>query len=102
MRFPQRVYFNLLHSVTTRPFYSFKGILSMCNGVGIDTGSTIMGILFHGIGTRMTLLVYAVLTGFLLIVFLTYNKISTRPSEYEKLHQDIDDHENDEDYDLDR
>ena len=71
----------------------------MCLGVGIDSGSSIMGILFHGIGTKMTLLVYALLTGFVLIIFLTYLKISTRPnrpSEYQKLHQDHGDDENDE------
>ena len=90
--------FLLINSVSL--FYSFIGILTMCLGVGMDSGSSIMGMLFHWIGTRMTLLVYAVLTGFVLIVFLTYIKISTRPSEYEKLHQDDygDDCENDENF----
>ena len=57
---------------------------------GCDFGATLLGILFHAIGTRNTLLIYAGMTSLVLLVFLLYIKFSENVNEYERLPSDKD------------
>ena len=58
---------------------------------GLDIGSVLFGILFQAVGTRITLIIYAVMTAILLAVLLCYLKLSKDVSDYEKLPVDGDD-----------
>ena len=57
----------------------------MCFMFGLDFGATFLGVLFHMIGTRNTLMAYSGMTAVMLILFLVYIKYSKRVEEYEKL-----------------
>ncbi len=61
---------------------------------GLDYGAAFLGVLFHAIGTRNTLILYAGMTAIMLALLISYIKFSTHVNEYEKLPVDSD-------YDLD-
>ncbi|CAB4015943.1 Hypothetical predicted protein [Paramuricea clavata] len=67
------------------------GFESMCFILGVDCGATFIGLLFHAIGVRSTLLLYAGMTAIMLAIFLCYLKFSKHVNEYEKLPVDSDD-----------
>lgn len=45
-------------------------------GVGEECGATLFGILFHEIGTQATLIVFATVSGGLLVILLMYLRVS--------------------------
>ncbi len=49
-----------------------------------------MGVLFHALGTRLTLLLYSISTAVLLVTLLLYIRFSKYEHDYEKLAQDSD------------
>ena len=53
--------------------------------LGVDGGASYYGILFHAIGTRWTLIIFASLSGVMLSALLIYVRISDDAHEYEKL-----------------
>ena len=56
--------------------------------LGVDGGASYYGILFHAIGTRWTLIIFASLSGVMLSVLSIYVRISDKAHEYEKLARD--------------
>ena len=50
-----------------------------------------MGIIFHHLGTRCTLLIYAVVSGFVFIAFIVYLKVSKQMNQYAKVNNACDD-----------
>ncbi len=58
--------------------------------VGLDCGAAFLGLLFHAIGTRRTLILYAGMTALVLAILLCHIKFSKHVSEYEKLPVDSD------------
>ena len=59
--------------------------------LGLDGGASYYGILFHAIGTRWTLIIFASLSGFMLSALSIYVRISDDAHEYEKLARDSED-----------
>jgi predicted MFS family arabinose efflux permease len=72
-------------------FLLFSGFESMFFILGVDCGATFFGLLFHAIGVRSTLTLYAGMTAIMLAIFLCYLKFSKHVNEYEKLPVDSDD-----------
>ena len=64
------------------------GIQETVYGVGFEAGSTLMGILFHALGTQLTLLVYSISSAMVLVLLLLYIRFSTSVHDYEKVAQD--------------
>lgn len=61
--------------------------------VGFDAGASLMGVLFGALGTRMTLLIYSITSGVILVFLLLYIRFSKHVKDYEKLSQDDSDEE---------
>ena len=66
-------------------YSQLAGVEEMCFMFGLDFGATFLGVLFHVMGTRYTLMTYAGMTAVMLIVLLSYIKYSKQVKEYEKL-----------------
>ncbi|CAB4024782.1 Hypothetical predicted protein [Paramuricea clavata] len=66
------------------------GLLETVYAVGFETGSTVMGILFHILGTQLTLLIYSISSTVVLLILLLYIRFSTSLHKYEKVAQDSD------------
>ena len=71
-----------------RFFLLILGIQETVYGVGFEAGSTLMGILFHALGTQLTLLVYSISSAMVLVFLLLYIRFSTSVHDYEKVAQD--------------
>jgi predicted MFS family arabinose efflux permease len=67
-----------------------SGLQETVYSIGFDAGSTLMGVLFHALGTRLTLLLYSISTAVLLVTLLLYIRFSKYEHDYEKLAQDSD------------
>ena len=84
-----------LGNIQLRPsddyLFLFSGFESMFFILGVDCGATFFGLLFHAIGVRSTLILYAGMTAIMLAIFLCYLKFSKHVNEYEKLPVDSDD-----------
>ena len=59
--------------------------------LGIDSGASYYGILFHAIGTQSTLIIFASVCGVMLSALSIYVRISDGAHEYEKLTGDSED-----------
>ena len=59
--------------------------------LGLDGGASFYGILFHAIGTRSTLIIFASISGLMLAALLIYLRISEYAHQYEKLPSDDED-----------
>ena len=66
------------------------GIVETVLAVGIESGSTLMGVLFHSLGTQVTLLLYSTSSAALLVILLLYVYFSKYGHGYQKLAQDSD------------
>ena len=58
--------------------------------IGFEVGSTLLGVLFHVLGTRLTLLIYSISSVVMLTVLLLYICFSKRVHDYERLAQESD------------
>lgn len=69
----------------------------MCFMVGLDSGASLLGLLFHSIGKQNTLLAIAVSTLIMSIIFLLYVKYCSESEDsekYEKIAADEEDDDN--------
>ena len=62
----------------------------MVFSIGIDTGSGVMGLLFHAIGSKTTLFCYSITSATILVAFLVYIYFAKSLCDYEKLPEDSD------------
>lgn len=69
------------------------GLVETFFASGYDAGAALMGVLFGTLGTRMTLLVYSIMSGLILAILLLYICFSNHVSDYEKLTQEDSDEE---------
>ena len=58
---------------------------------GVDGGASYYGVLFHAIGTRSTLIIFASISGVMLSALLIYLRASDDAHEYENLSRDNED-----------
>ena len=65
-----------------------SGLLVTVFAVGYESGSTLMGVLFHTLGTQVTLLIYSTSSAALLVILLLYVHFSKYDHGYQKLAQD--------------
>ena len=75
--------------VRLKMFY-FLGLQETVYSVGLDVGYTLMGVLFHALGTQLTLLIYSISTAVLLVSLLLYIHFFQYDHDYKKLAQDDD------------
>ena len=68
----------------------FLGLQETVYAVGFGVGTTLMGALFHALGTQLSLLVYSISTAALLVFLLLYTNILDNDRDYKKLAQDDD------------
>ena len=66
------------------------GLQETVYAVGFGVGSSLMGVLFHALGTRMTLIIYSMITAALLVSLLLYIRFLQHDHNYKKLAQDDD------------
>ena len=71
-------------------FFILLGLLETVYAVGFDAGSTVMGVLFHILGTQLTLLIYSISSAVVLVMLVLYIRFSTSLHIYEKVAQDSD------------
>jgi predicted MFS family arabinose efflux permease len=65
----------------------FLGLQETVYSFGYDVGSTLLGVLFHALGTQVTLLIYSISTAALLISLLLYTQFSKHDRDYKELAQ---------------
>ncbi len=65
-------------------------MLETVYGVGFEAGSTLMGVLFHILGTQLALLLYSLSSVVVLVILLLYIRFSTSVHDYNKVAQDSD------------
>ncbi|CAB4027667.1 Hypothetical predicted protein [Paramuricea clavata] len=66
------------------------GLQETVYAVAFDAGSSLMGVLFHTLGTRLTLLIYSISYAVVLVMLVLYIRFSTSLHKYEKVAQDSD------------
>ena len=66
------------------------GIQEAIFSFGFDAGSTLFGVLFHVLGTQLTLLIYSISSVVMLTALSLYIRFSKRVHDYEKLAQEND------------
>ena len=68
-------------------FFYFLGLQITVFAVAYESGSTLMGALFHVLGTQVTLLLYSTSCAALLVILLLYIWFSKYDHGYQKLAQ---------------
>jgi hypothetical protein len=73
-----------------KKFPIFLGLRETVYAVAFDAGSSLMGVLFHTLGTQLTLLIYSISSAAVLVMLVLYIRFSTSLHKYEKVAQDRD------------
>ena len=62
----------------------------MVYAMGLDAGSGVLGLLFHAIRSKKTILCYSITSALIFVAFLVYIYFAQSLDVYEKLPQDSD------------
>ena len=76
--------------ILVKKFPILLGLRETVYAVAFDAGSSLMGVLFHTLGTQLTLLIYSISSAAVLVMLVLYIRFSTSLHKYEKVAQDSD------------